>query len=200
MRKGKLFFVGCLILCACSSMKCNDNNPGPETIAEGEVTDAVTGRPIAGLQLKISSQNSQNSEQVITKADGSYYIKFTPLGDQSYFITPGAPYNTPYNSSSNSTVYLGVDNIINLKLYQTVNLTIHLINNSSYSKQEFNLYINGDNNYFGNGGLSLYPARKIDTTFTSTEVYSSYYIIESEFFNTSVYLGKVDTTVNIINP
>ena len=146
--------------------KCNDA-PDPVTTVHGIVTDGATGKPIPGLQLRVANTydltdaSNKNYYAVTTNADGSYYLKFTPRGTISYTIASASSTVSNYFEIPPKITF-GIDNDINIKLYDLLTLTVHLINNSGYGKTQFMLYVNDD---FAFTSVFVPPPLKIDTTF-----------------------------------
>jgi len=188
--------------------------PGPETTVHGIVRDTSTGLPIPNLQLEVVSlygstqKGNKDYTTVTTKADGSYYLKFTPEINVTYFIYP---IQENYTTFSSTHIILGQDNNINLNVYEMINLNIHLTNNSTQNKNTFSLWAEGS--YFiSEFGIYIPNPIKVDTLVKMSLPHLSSYTLQSEFsdyyspstapivFKKVIFLGKVDTTVNVVNP
>lgn len=194
--------------------KCNlEPAPGPITTVHGVVTDAVTGKPIPNLPLKIFDTFGLDGNNIFavtsTDANGNYYLKFTPYSHLAkYVVMPGSSVANQYGFRDPAQLTLGVDNNLNIQFYKEVNLTIHLQNNSDQNKTTFMFVINC--NFIGDV-LFFNPPKK-DTTFTIKASHLMQYAFLSDFynggsndttnvkFNQSAFIGEADTTVNIINP
>ncbi len=192
--------------------KCN--LPGPETTVHGMVRDTSTGLPIPNLQLEVVSlynstqKGNKDYTIVTTKADGSYYLKFTPEIKVTYLIYP---IQENYTLFGTPHIILGQDNNINLNVYEMVNLNIHLTNNSTQNKNTFSLWVQS-NNFFTGFGIYIPNSIKVDTLVKMSLPHLNTYTLQSEFsdyyspttapitFKKVIFLGKADTTVNVVNP
>ena len=94
MTKARLLIINTLLFLVCCSMSKCFNEPGPVTTIHGYVNDAVSGKPLANVQLEVVSQfgyGQSSGNFVTTAADGSFYLKFTPPGTETYVHHPVAP-------------------------------------------------------------------------------------------------------------
>ncbi len=198
--------------------KCHEA-PGPVTTIHGYVTDVVTGKPLANVQLEAVSQFGYQSESgnfVTTAADGSFYLKFTPQSTVTFSLNPAlSQARRYYFTGAALNIVLGQDNDFNIKAYRFVSVDVHLINNSGHNRT--NYFLNMDE--LNTAGIRFDAAfdsapPKADTTFNTYLQQQSSYNCKSDFFNgfstagltdsvnfyKTIKLGVNDTTVVITNP
>jgi hypothetical protein len=52
-----------------------------EGVVQGQVTDAVTKKPISGVVISMTSNKSNSEKEVVTDSDGNFKISKLPAGD-----------------------------------------------------------------------------------------------------------------------
>ena len=57
-----------------------------EGVVQGQVTDAVTKKPIAGVVVSMTGSKMNNEKEVTTDADGCFKISKLPGGDLTIFF------------------------------------------------------------------------------------------------------------------
>jgi hypothetical protein len=220
MAKARLLILNAIVFLLCSAMsKCHEA-PGPVTTIHGFVTDAVTGQPFANVQMEVVSQYGYNFDSgnfVTTAADGSFYLKFTPPGTETFSLRPIQSQLMRYAADPNPfpKIVLGQDNDFNIKVFRFVLVDTHIINNSSQNRTDFFLDVNELNPKIeGYGTFFELTKPKADTSFTSYLPQMNSYSFKSDFFNgfsttgltdsvnfyKTIKLGVNDTTVVITNP
>jgi hypothetical protein len=204
--------------------QCWENNtPGPVTTAHGFLTESKTGNPIANAKIQVTRKTSvflgdgykyTNYDVTTTNANGSYYIKFTPVGSGEFFLSVDIP--GKYISTTSNDMILGQDNKFDFVVNKYVGLNIHLQNKSNQNKSNFWYYVidNTCCNPQVIYGFGVSPV-KIDTILKFNVPQLTPYIFQSMYFNgyatggifvdtssfkTSFYIGKADTAVNVVNP
>ena len=199
--------------------KCHEA-PGPVTTIHGFVTDAVTGKPFANVQMEVVSQYGYNFDSgsfVTTAADGSFYLKFTPPGTETFYLKPIQSQLMRYTADPNPfpKIVLGQDNDFNIKTFRFVYVGFHIVNNSNQNRSNYFLDVNEINPTMEGYGtfFELVPP-KADTIYKAYLPQLSSYRCKSDFFNgfsdsgladsvnyyTTVKLGVNDTTVTVTNP
>ena len=197
--------------------KCHET-PGPVTTLHGSVTDAVTGQPFANLQMEVVSQYGYNFDSgnfVTTAADGSFYLKFTPPGTETFYLRPIQSQLMRYYVDPFPKIVLGQDNDLNIKTFRFVSVDIHIVNNSSQNRTQYTLDVSELNPKVSGFGTFFQLAKpKADTSFSSYLPQLNSYSFKSDFFDgysttgftdsvnfyKTVKLGVTDTTVTITNP
>jgi hypothetical protein len=220
MTKARLLILNAIIFLMCSAMsKCHEA-PGPVTTIHGYVTDAVTGQPFAGVQMEVVSQYGYNFDSgnfVTTAADGSFYLKFTPPGTETFYLKPIQSQLMRYSADPIPfpKIILGQDNDINIKAFRFVSVDIHIVNNSSQNRTTYLLDVSELNpKVEGFGTFIFLVPPKADTTYNAWLPQLDSYSCKSDFYNANasaaatdsinffktIKLGINDTTVTITNP
>jgi hypothetical protein len=238
MQKARLPLFSVLIFCLCCSMsQCmEDKTPGPVTTVRGFVRENKTGAPMAGVQLQIvkfysvflDSHRVSYYNITTTRADGSYDLRFTPLGKGQFYLqvlNPPRYYieagEDPAPSYPDNGLILGGTDTLNFKFTKLLGLTVHLTNKSSQNRKAFWVWILDDDASnpghiaYGDGGFS-HPV--VDTTIIYHLPQLNSYTYKSIFYNPilsgpnvggfsdslsfqkNFYLGKADTSLVIVNP
>jgi 5-hydroxyisourate hydrolase-like protein (transthyretin family) len=52
-----------------------------EGVVQGQVTDAITKKPIAGVTVSMTTSKSSTEKEVVTDSDGNFKISKLPAGD-----------------------------------------------------------------------------------------------------------------------
>jgi hypothetical protein len=65
------------------AMLTNANTGKNEAVVQGQVTDAVTKKPIAGVVVSMTGSKFSNEKEVTTDSDGYFKISKLPGGDLS---------------------------------------------------------------------------------------------------------------------
>jgi hypothetical protein len=61
---------------------CANANTGKnEGVVQGQVTDAVTKKPISGVVVSMTTSKSPNEKEVVTDSDGNFKLSKLPSGD-----------------------------------------------------------------------------------------------------------------------
>jgi len=211
-----------------------DKTPGPVTTVRGFVRETKTGAPLANVQLQIVKDYSAFLEpqkvsyyDITTPgADGSYNLKFTPLGTGQFYLRilhpplyyafagqdPAPTY--PYNGLA-----LGHTDTISFTLTKLIGLTVHLTNKSTQNRAAFHAYIldssSPSNIFYSEYGIGRVI---IDTTISYYLPQLGSYTYQSIFYNPilsgpnvggfgdslsfkkNFYVGKADTSLVIVNP
>ncbi|MES2275629.1 MAG: hypothetical protein V4592_06380 [Bacteroidota bacterium] len=232
MRQLISFITGAFLFCIlCSMSNCKeDKTPGPETTVHGVVKDGKSGEVYGGVVLQIEKQYSRGLayidagpgysyyDTVVTKPDGTYNLKFTPLGSGDFSL---AIKKNPVSAIGGYSAGLvtGKDNTCNFSVIKLVNLTIHLKNNTNQGRVGFRMYYGYDGVYPFFAGVIDFKKPIVDTTFTIQTPHLSKSILTSQFYTgyltTGPGIGTVgdtvafrkgfsisrnDTLVNVINP
>jgi hypothetical protein len=201
-------------MCGCSKKQIE---PAPTTTVQGTVTDASTGKPVANLQLQLQSElffSYYFDQNLKTDANGTFYLRYTPKGDNPKLLILFEPPEDYYVVGNNKQpVTAGQSNSYNILTYKLVNVTIHLTNNSTQNEKYFRMLVN--NGQFGTFFEFPNPNIKIDTllhtklaqlsTFTIQSIFyngynSAGYYTDSVIFKKNVNIGTADTTVSVVNP
>lgn len=236
MQKVHLPLLSAIIFCLCCSMsQCQeDKTPGPVTTVRGFVHEAKTGIPLANVQLQIVKTYSRCLEPngvsfydiTTTATDGSYNLKFTPLGKGKFYLRildPPIYYlggtQVPVPSYPDTGLALGRTDTLSFTLIKLVGVNVHLTNKSNQSRTAFHAYILNDGNSFNVSYSDDGFARVIvDTTISYHIPQLGYYTYQSIFYNPitsgpnvggygdslsfkkNFYLGKADTSIVVVNP
>jgi hypothetical protein len=218
MTKYRLLILNAIVFLMCSAMSKSHETPGPVTTLHGSVTDAVTGQPFANLQMEVVSQYGYNFDSgnfVTTAADGSFYLKFTPPGTETFYLRPIQSQLMRYYVDPFPKIVLGQDNDLNIKTFRFVSVDIHIVNNSSQNRTTYLLDVSELNpKVTGFGSFIFLTPPKADTSYTAWLAQSDSYSFKSDFYNANasaaatdsinffktIKLGVNDTTVTITNP
>jgi hypothetical protein len=236
MQRAHLLLLSAVIFFFCCSMsQCReDKTPGPVTTVRGFVHEAKTGIPMGNVQLQIVKTYTRFLETegvsfydiTTTAADGSYDLKFTPLGKGKFFLrilnppiyyVGGRQFRAP-NYPDNGLI-LGRTDTLMFTLTKLIGVNVHLTNKSTQDRTAFHAYILDDSNFFNvsysDGGFARVI---VDTSITYHIPQLGYYTYQSIFFNPitsgpdiggygdslsfkrNFYLGKADTSILIVNP
>jgi hypothetical protein len=215
MKKSRLLILSSIIFCVCCAMsKCNI--PGPETTVQGTVTDYLSGQPVANMQMYVVNALHMpyvnGSNLVTTNADGSFYFKFTPTSQGTIYLEPVEAESNRYVLQTSTTITQGQVNTFAIKTYEMVDVTFHLINNSSQNRS--NYFFDVSSTRYGTFFELFSPNIKKDTVFHSFLPQLAQYKVKSDFLNANANAGstdsvnfytvfnlsKVDTIVNVVNP
>jgi len=74
-----------LALCLPVALFVKANTGKNEGVVQGQVTDAVTKKPISGVVVSMTSKNNSEKE-VITDADGNFKLSKLPGGDLTLYF------------------------------------------------------------------------------------------------------------------
>jgi len=222
-----LIFIVC-----CSMSKCKeDKTPGPSTVVHGVVRESVTGKPIPNVRFQVVKRYSAgilsgtryaDYDIVTTGDDGSYNLRFTPLGAGTFALQMMQGNAVDYyilTGFVNNTIILGTDNNIDFTLARLVNLNVHLKNSSNQNKTGFHVFILNCCVTPNIVRSDDYRAGPLDTTlkyklpqlamYTFQSLYykgfipsgpNVGYFADTLSFKQNFYLGRNDTTINVVNP
>jgi len=215
-----------LFLLVCSMTRCGleDVTPQAETVIQGTIKDPRTGEPVPNIKIVINkswktglhTSDSKSYDSLYTRADGSYYLKFIPIGSGDYSLRIN-DYKTKYFIYSvNSTIQLGKINTLNYGFQKAIKLTVKLKNTSSQNRTKFRLFTDTcclSYSYNRSYGYSDFSPVIKDTTFNYyvpylssvklTSLYGNYGInnlTDTLSFKKIINMGKADTTINLLNP
>jgi hypothetical protein len=152
MKYKPAFWLGLVMLycviCAMSRCEKEDITPQAETVIEGLIKDPRTGEPVSNVKLIIEKswggtlygRGYKNYDSLYTQADGSYYLKFIPLGIGDYIIRFDDLYGKYFNYSYKNAIEIGKINRLNFTFQKAVQVTVNLHNSSSQNRKQFRLY------------------------------------------------------------
>lgn len=196
-----------------------DKIKGPETTVTGSVTDYYTKEPYPNIVLQVTRRtgtfgggNYTDLDTVVTDANGSFRLTFTPMGlgefklyFKHYYIRDVGLHH--FVDSTAVPLELGKINTRNFKVTKLVKMKVNLKNQSSQNRNAFWL----SSNYCCVGLSILNGDIAKDTTFTGQVPRFTKIRLTSKFYNANengtlkefkheFNIGAKDTTVNIINP
>lgn len=214
---------GILWILVCSMSECERLRPDAETTVRGKLTDRQTGQPLVNVPVMIMRKMPtidmgsyyDDYDSTRTLADGSYFIKFIPKGYNSYkaslpYYIDGVELVTPVG---NEILVLGKENNVDFLAEKTVNVNLHVKNNSTQGRTFFTLEAERALPMNFKMHFPSFTKVLIDTVLKRKMIRLSSYVVKTIYykqangprtdtlsFSSKVTIGKNDTTINIVNP
>jgi len=216
-----------LLVCSMSQCTKEDVTPQAETVIQGVIKDPRTGEPVPNIKIVIHKtwgnglfgRGYKRYDSLYTKADGTYYLKFIPLGTGEYDLRLNDYDNKYFIYGNDYSIQIGKINTSNFGFQKAVKLTVKLKNASSQSRTSFSLVADTccptyHYGYYGSHGFV--PVIK-DTTLLFRVPYLSSVKLTSWYrgykqitgapaapdtltIKKLISIGKNDTTISVINP